>query len=56
VGKLTILRDPATGELLDQNLEKAGSIQVVTVREKISICKVTKGGSIATGMSVMFPE
>jgi curli biogenesis system outer membrane secretion channel CsgG len=56
VGKLVILRDPSTGELLDQSLEKAGSIQVVTAREKVSICKVTKGGSIATGMSVIFPE
>ncbi len=56
VGKLTILRDPNTGELLDQSVEKVGSIQVVTVKEKISICKVTKGGSIATGMSVVFPE
>jgi curli biogenesis system outer membrane secretion channel CsgG len=56
VGKLAILRDPNTGEMLDQSLEKAGSIQVVTVKEKISICKVNKGAKIAAGMSVVFPE
>jgi curli biogenesis system outer membrane secretion channel CsgG len=56
VGKVTVLRDPKTGEVLDKSLEKAGSIQVVTVKEKISICKITNGSGVATGMSVFLPE
>lgn len=56
VGKAEVLRDPKTGEVLDQSMEKAGTIQVVSVREKISICKVTKGAGVAKGMTVMKPE
>jgi hypothetical protein len=55
VGKVEILRDPKTGEVLDQSMEKAGTIQVVSVKEKISICKVTNGKP-AKGMTVMMPE
>jgi curli biogenesis system outer membrane secretion channel CsgG len=56
VGKVDILRDPKTGEVLDQSMEKAGVIEVVNAREKISICKVNQGKGIAKGMTVMRPE
>ena len=56
VGKVEILRDPNTGEVLDQSIEKAGTIEVVTVKEKISICRVAQGSGIAKGMTVMRQE
>ena len=56
VGRAEILRDPQTGEVLDQSMEKAGMIEVVTVKEKIAICKADQGGSIAKGMTVMRQE
>ena len=52
VGKVEVLRDPDTGEVLDQTVEKAGAIEVITVKEKISICKVTSGSNIKKGMTV----
>jgi len=56
VGKAEVLRDPKTGEVLDQSMEKAGMIEVVSVKEKISTCKVTQGRGITKGMTVMRPE
>ncbi|MDQ1335922.1 MAG: FlgT protein [Thermodesulfobacteriota bacterium] len=56
VGKAEVLRDPKTGEVLDQSMEKVGMIEVVTVKEKISICKVAQGSGIAKGMTVMRQE
>jgi curli biogenesis system outer membrane secretion channel CsgG len=56
VGKSEILRDPKTGEVLDQSMEKAGTIEVVSVKEKIAICKITQGSGIQKGMTVMKPE
>lgn len=56
VGKSEILRDPGSGEVLDQSLEKVGSIQVVTVKEKLSICKVLSGKDITKGMTVALPQ
>jgi curli biogenesis system outer membrane secretion channel CsgG len=54
VGNTEELRDPDTGELLDVSMEKVGTIVVQTVKEKISICKITEGaGKIAKGMTVM---
>ena len=56
VGKSEILRDPDTGEVLDQSLEKVGTIRVVKVKEKLSICKVLNGQGITKGMSVALPK
>jgi len=53
VGKAEVLRDPATGELLDQSMEKVGTIEVITVKEKIAICRTAEGSGIAKGMTVM---
>jgi curli biogenesis system outer membrane secretion channel CsgG len=56
VGKVEVLRDPKTGELLDQTIEKAGMIEIISVKEKVSIGKVTRGVGIVNGMTVMRPE
>lgn len=56
VGKVEVLRDPKTGEVLDQTIEKSGTIEVVSVKEKISICKLTQGSGITKGMAVMTAE
>ena len=55
VGKSEIVKDPDTGEVLDESLEKTGSIQVESVKDKGAICK-TLSGKIQKGMTVMFPE
>jgi hypothetical protein len=54
VGKVELLRDPKTGEVLDQTMEKSGMIEIVSVKEKVSIGKVTQGTGIATGMTVVW--
>jgi len=56
VGISEVLRDPDTGEVLDESLEKVGSIRVVTVKEKLAICEVTQGSGITKGMSVLLSE
>ena len=56
VGTSEVLRDPDTGEVLDESLEKAGTIQVVKVKKKISICKINQGSGIKKGMTVALPE
>ncbi|MBN1636301.1 MAG: hypothetical protein JW920_07290 [Deltaproteobacteria bacterium] len=56
VGESTVLRDPDTGEVLDQIMDKTGSLQVVKVKEKISLCKITQGSGIQKGMAVFLPE
>lgn len=53
VGEAEILRDPDSGEVLDQSLERAGSIQVVKVKQKIAVCKVIDGDGIKKGMTVV---
>ena len=56
VGVAEILRDPDTGEVLDQSMETAGTIEVIKVKQKIAICKITRGGDIEKGMAVVLPE
>lgn len=56
VGKATILRDPDSGEVLDQSLDKIGTVKVVKVKQKIAICTVVSGGGIKKGMTVILPE
>ncbi len=55
VGKLTTLRDPNTGEVLDQEVEVSGKILATKVKEKLSICDITEG-NVQQGMTVMLPE
>jgi curli biogenesis system outer membrane secretion channel CsgG len=53
VGKAEVLRDPDSGEVLDQSMETIGTIQVVTLKRKLSICKVLQGSGIKKGMTVL---
>ncbi|MBU0485507.1 MAG: hypothetical protein KKB30_13460 [Proteobacteria bacterium] len=56
VGESTILRDPDTGEVLDQSLETVGKIKVKSVKEKMAICDIVEGSGIAKGMTVKYSE
>ena len=55
VGELEILRDTDTGEVLDQEMELSGKIEVVKIKKKIAICKVLEG-DVQKGMTVLAPE
>jgi hypothetical protein len=52
VGSSEILRDPGTGEVLDNSFTEKGKIRVDSVREKISICTIVSGNGIEKGMAV----
>ena len=52
VGSSEVLRDPATGEVLDNSFTEKGSIKVDTVKEKVSICSIVSGTGIEQGMAV----
>jgi len=54
VGEAEILRDPDTGEVLDESLTEVAALQVSEVKEKLSICTVTSGdaGAVAKGMTI----
>lgn len=52
VGDATILRDPDTGEVLDESIETVGNIEVIQVKEKLAICKIVSGSGIEKGMTV----
>lgn len=57
VGTAEILRDPTTGEVLDEMVTEAARISVVSVKEKVAICQVISGSadSIEQGMRVALP-
>ncbi|MEW5908201.1 MAG: CsgG/HfaB family protein [Thermodesulfobacteriota bacterium] len=55
VGKIEVMRDPNTGEVLDQEIEVSGKIKASKVKEKLSICDITQG-NVKQGMTVMIPE
>lgn len=54
VGDSEIIRDPDTGEVLDESLKEVARLQVAEVKEKLSICTVSSGksASIRKGMAV----
>jgi len=54
VGEANVVRDPDTGEVLDQSVKEVARLQVSQVKEKLSICTVTSGsiGAIKKGMMV----
>ena len=56
VGTVETLRDPDTGEVLDQSIEKIGVIKVVKVKKKISIGKIIQGKNIKKGMTIVVPQ
>jgi len=56
IGSAEQLRDPDTGELLDTSIEKAGTVVIESVKEKISIGRPVEGADrIQKGMTVMLP-
>jgi curli biogenesis system outer membrane secretion channel CsgG len=57
VGEANIVRDPDTGEVLDQSVNEVARLQVSQVKEKLSICTVKSGnaGAIKKGMMVKLP-
>jgi curli biogenesis system outer membrane secretion channel CsgG len=56
IGTAQQLRDPDTGEVLDTSVEKAGTVVIESVKEKISIGKAVDGAEkIQKGMTVMLP-
>jgi curli biogenesis system outer membrane secretion channel CsgG len=56
IGNAEQIRDPDTGEVLDTSVEKAGTIVIESVKEKISIGKPVEGAErIQKGMTVMLP-
>ena len=58
VGVAEVIRDPDTGEVLDEVLTEVARLEVTEVREKLSICRVTAGetGRIEKGMAVHLPR
>jgi curli biogenesis system outer membrane secretion channel CsgG len=57
VGEVEVLRDPDTGEVLDESMTETAGLRVDQVKEKLSIARVTWGekSAIAQGMKVHLP-
>ncbi len=54
VGEVEIIRDPDTGEVLDESMTEIARLKVNKVKEKLSIASVTSGSAAAveTGMTI----
>jgi hypothetical protein len=54
VGEVEVLRDPDTGEVLDESMTVFATLTADQVKEKLSICSVSSGDSnrIAKGMTI----
>ena len=54
VGEAEVIRDPDTGEVLDESMNEVCRIRVTEVREKLSICDITSGDAsqVERGMTV----
>ncbi len=57
VGTVDVIRDPETGEVLDESMNEIARLRVDEVREKLSICSVTSGSAsgVDRGMRVHLP-
>jgi len=57
VGTAEVIRDPDTGEVLDEEIKKVATLRVDRVKEKLSICSVISGdaGAVKRGMTVHLP-
>lgn len=55
-GESEILRDPDTGELLDEVIHERARIKVVQINDRTATCTVVSGdqGQIVTGMAVQY--
>ena len=54
VGEVEVLRDPDTGEVLDESMTEIARLTVSQVKEKLSIAEVTSGdiAAISRGMTI----
>ena len=54
VGEVEVLRDPDTGEVLDESMTEVAQLKVSQVKEKLSICEVVSGdaSAVAKGMTI----
>ena len=54
VGEVDVLRDPDTGEVLDESMNEVARLTVSEVKEKLSIARVTSGdaSAVAKGMTI----
>ena len=57
VGDVEVLRDPDTGEVLDESMTEVARLKVSQVKEKLSICDVTSGdaAALSKGMTIHQP-
>lgn len=57
VGEAVVIRDPDTGEVLDQSVNEIATLKATTVKEKLSICDVVTGDvkKVERGMMVKLP-
>lgn len=57
VGEVEVIRDPDTGEVLDESMTGIAQIKVSQVKEKLSIADVTSGdlAAVSQGMTVHQP-
>ncbi|MEE8525571.1 MAG: CsgG/HfaB family protein [Thermoanaerobaculia bacterium] len=47
VGEMDVIRDPDTGEVLDESVTEIARLQAATVKEKLTICDVVSGDASA---------
>ena len=54
VGEVEVLRDPDTGEVLDESMTEFAQLKVDQVKEKLSICSVVSGdaSAVSKGMTI----
>ena len=57
VGEAEVIRDPDTGEVLDESINEVARVRADSVKEKLSICSVISGnsGAVRKGMAVHVP-
>ena len=57
VGEVEVLRDPDTGEVLDESMTEIARLTVSQVKEKLAICDVTSGNgaAVSKGMTIHQP-
>ena len=57
VGEVEVLRDPDTGEILDESMTEVARLSVNQVKENLSIASITSGSAsaIAKGMTIHRP-
>ncbi|RMG43079.1 MAG: hypothetical protein D6718_12990 [Acidobacteria bacterium] len=57
VGQRDVIRDPDTGEILDEEVIEVARLRVDRVKEKVSICSVVSGDAakVTKGMAVHLP-